>query len=183
MTTTQTVLYWIKLNWKKILFGVILIIFICLALTSCGARKVNKSKEVIDQVKETELITTDNTKVEIKTDTNTKVIDCTSTDEVEIRPADEKEIMVVNGKTYKNAILKVKKVKSNVVTDNKVIVAETKENDVKTTEKAKVQTSVNKESKQSDRKQFDWTWIILLIVAVIMFLLWWYFGIGKKKTK
>lgn len=173
---------WLERNIKKILLVIALVITVIVFLTSCGARKVEKSKEEIDQVKETETATTDNSKVEIKTDTNTKVIDCTDTNEVEIAPIDNTKEMVVNGKTYKNAVLKHKKVTAKIVTDKKELIAETKQNDIKTTvnEIAKLKSKTN--TKQSERKQFDWTWIIILITAIIMFLVWWYFGIGKKKN-
>ncbi len=178
---------WLERNIFKILVVIILIVSVFFALTSCGARKVSKSKENIEVEKQTESATTDNSKVEIKTDTNTKVIDCTDTDEVEITPIDNTMEMVVNGKTYKNATLKHKKTKANIVTDKKETIAETKQNDVKTTNKENVKAKINKTSKESDRKQFNWVPIIItiaaVILAIVMFVLWYYFGIGKKKKE
>jgi len=177
---------WLYKHGLKLFIGIMIAIALIGTLASCGARKVNKSKEEIKTTAETEIAISDNTKTEIKTDTNTKVIDCTSTDEIEIRPVDEKEIMIVNGKTYKNAVLKHKKVKNNIVTDSSKNVAETKQNDIKTVAKSKVDTESKKESKESDRKQFNWVPIIItfsiIILLIIMFVLWYYFGIGKKKN-
>lgn len=80
-----------------------LIILSTLLLVSCGTRKVEQKTDVT-----TKEVTTDNSVIETKTDTNVKVIDCTSTDEIEIIPVDNSKEIVVNGKTYKNVRLKAK---------------------------------------------------------------------------
>ena len=158
-----------------------LFILLVVILTSCGSRKVEKSKEVIKENKTTELTTTDNTKIEIKSDTNTKLIDCTNTDEIEIAPIDNTKEMSVNGKKYFNAILKHKKIKSNIVIDKSEKVAKNQKNDVKTDLKEVLIIDKSKEVKNIEREQFDFTKIMIVATLIIMFLIWWYFGIGKKK--
>jgi len=156
-----------------------------LFLISCGSRRVEKSKEVSKENKTTELTTTDNSTIEIKADTNTKVIDCTNTDEIEIAPIDNTKEMVVNGKTYKNAVLKHKKVKVNITTDKAEKVATNQKNDVKTDLKEVVVIEKSKESKKVDQEQFDFTKIIIvgsiMLLLITMFILYYYFGIGGKK--
>jgi len=167
--------------WQVILIW----IFIIFSIIGCGSRKVEKSKEVTKENKTTELTTTDNSTIEIKADTNTKVIDCTNTDEIEIAPIDNSKEMVVNGKTYKNAILKHKKIKANIITDKAEKVATNQKNDVKTDLKEVVAIEKIKEIKNVERKQFDWTKIIvvgsIMLLLITMFILYYYFGIGRKK--
>lgn len=157
------------------------ILLSALFFISCGSRKVEKSKEVTKENKTTELTTTDNTTIEIKADTNTKVIDCTNTDEIEIAPIDNTKEMSVNGKKYFNAILKHKKIKSNIVIDKSEKVAKNQKNDVKTDLKEVLIIDKSKEEKNIEREQFDFTKIMIVATLIIMFLIWWYFGIGKKK--
>jgi len=158
-----------------------ILLLLTLFLIGCGSRRVEKSKEVTKENKTTELTTTDNSTIEIKADTNTKVIDCTNTDEIEIAPIDNTKEMVVNGKKYLNAILKHKKVKANIITDKTEKVATNQKNDVKTDLKEVVAIETLKQNTNKKREQFDWTWIMIVGTLILMFLLWWYFGIGKKK--
>jgi len=151
-----------------------ILILSTLFLIGCGSRRVEKSKEVTKANKTTELTTTDNSTIEIKADTNTKVIDCTNTDEIEIAPIDNTKEMVVNGKKYFNAILKHKKVKTNITTDKAEKATTNQKNDVKTDLKEVVAIEKSKEIKNVERKQFDWTWIIILFVLICMGLYWYY---------
>ena len=144
-----------------------LIILSALLLIGCGTRKTNQTKTDVT----TKEVTTDNSVIETKTDSNTKVIDCTSTDEIEITPIDNTKEIVVNGKTYKNVRLKSKKTKNNVITTERKKVAETIKKDVKTKSKAKVQ--VKQKATESNKGNF-WNWIILvlLLIGVTWFVLW-----------
>lgn len=147
----------------------IITMLICtlLHLVSCGARKTSKL-ETTEKVK-TE--TTDNSKTETITDTNTKVIDCTDTDEITIVPVDNTKEIIVNGKTYKNVVLKHRKVKNNIVVDKVEKQAKTEQKAIKTITKAKKSVEV----KQTERKANNfWNWFILIVclIAFILFVIW-----------
>lgn len=147
-----------------------LILLSTILLISCSTRKVNKS----ENKKQSKVSIIDTSKTTTNIDTNTKVIDCTNTDELTIEPIDNSKPILVNGKTYKNVRFKTKKVKNNITTDKVEKVAK----------KEQKGTTIAKESKKSievkqvDKKQFNWFslwWLILLIIAMVCF--------GWKKRK
>ena len=137
-----------------------------LLLTSCGSRRVQKS--VVEQTTKTESTTTtvDSTKTVVSVDTNTKVVDCTDTDEVTIQPLDNTKEMVVNGKKYFNSVLKHKKTKSNtnINTSNKVAKIEQKA--VKTDGKAVSQSTTKVTAKETEKNGFNWWWLLLLLIPL-----------------
>ena len=143
------------------------ILLTLLLLASCGTRKTSQTKTDVT----TKEVTTDNSVIETKTDSNLKVIDCTLTDEIEIIPIDNTKEIVVNGKVYKNVRLKAKKTNNNVITTERKKVAETIKKDVKTKSKAKVQ--VKQKATESNKGNF-WNWILLivLVAGVIWFIIW-----------
>ena len=144
-----------------------LILLSALLLIGCGTRKTQQTKTDVT----TKEVTTDNTVIETKTDSNTKVIDCTSTDEIEIIPIDNTKEIVVNGKKYFNVSIKSKKTKNNVITTERKKVAETIKKDVKTKSKAKVQ--VKQKATESNKGNFgDWIILVLLLIGVTWFVLW-----------
>ena len=139
-----------------------LILISTILLISCGSRKVNKS-ETTEQSKVSII---DTSKITTNIDTNTKVIDCTNTDEVTIEPVDNSQPILVNGKTYKNVRFKTKKVKNNITTDKVEKVAKNKQKAVIMTKESKKSVEV----KQVERKQFNWLslwWLLLLIIAMV----------------
>ena len=93
-----------------------ILVLLAVLLTSCGARKVNKDNTTItkDSIVEsiTKVITEE--KKETKDSTNTKIV--VEIDEIIISPIDTTKEMVVNGKVFKNAVLKAKKIKLAVYT-------------------------------------------------------------------
>ena len=150
-----------------LLLAIVLGLLGAIFLTSCGSRKVNKS-EIKEQEQKTEKIT-------IETETivtdNTKIVDTSTTDEIEICPVSDSIPMVVNGIIYKNAKIRRKKSKNNisVVKDVKIQHNAQKE--------AVMMVKRNKviEVKQIERKQSYWwlLWFLLLIPI--------YFGYKKFK--
>jgi len=152
MTTTE------NNNENNIILIAILLAFItAIVLTSCGSRKVAKS-ETKEQEQKTEKITLE---TETRVTDNTKIIDTSTSDEIEICPVSDSLPMVINGITYKNAKIKRSKKKNNIS-----IVK-----DVKVQHKAQkegiVMVKKNKviEVKQTERKQsYCWLlWFLLLI--------------------
>ncbi len=99
-------------------------------LSSCGTRKV-----IIDEVKKdslshisTKIATVEDIKIETKNDI--------TTDEFTITPLDTCKDIVIDGKTYRNVVLRYKKTKDNTiqVQDIKVAKDELKTQDTKVTQ-------------------------------------------------
>jgi lipopolysaccharide export LptBFGC system permease protein LptF len=140
-----------------ILVAIILALFFAIVLTSCSSRKVAKS-ETKEQDQKTEKITLE---TETKVTDNTKIIDTSTTDEIEIVPVDNTLPFTVNGKEYKNVKIRHKKSKNNIsiVKDVKVQHNAQKE--------GVVMVKRNKviEVKQTERKDLYWwlLWFLLLI--------------------
>lgn len=131
-------------------------LLILLLLTSCGTRKVNKSKEEIKQDK-VEIVQTN---VQVKENAAVKVID--STDEICIEPIDSIKPMVIDGKSYLNVKIKHKKRKVNTSIVLDKIMSDTSVK--KTVEKIEVV----KDDKVIERKtslvtQLWWLWLLILL--------------------
>jgi hypothetical protein len=137
-----------------------LILLLSILIVGCGTRKTQQTKTDVT----TKEVTTDNSVIETKTDTNTKVIDCTLTDEIEIIPIDNTKEIVVNGKTYKNVRLKSKKTKNNVTTNKVEKVAKKQQNAIKIKSKA----SIEVKQKETERNSNYW-WLILLIPIYLLY--------------
>ena len=151
-----------------LLVAIVTALIAAIVLTSCGSRKVNKS-ETKEQEQKTEKITLE---TETMVTDNTKIIDTSTTDEIEICPVSDSLPMVVNGITYKNVKIRRKKSKNNISINK----------DVKVQHKAQkegvVMVKRNKviEVKQTERKESYWwlLWFLLLIPV--------YFGYKKYKV-
>jgi uncharacterized protein YcfL len=138
----------------------ILLFLITFLIVGCGTRKTQQTKTDV----KTKEVTTDNSVIETKTDTNTKVIDCTLTDEIEIIPIDNTKEIVVNGKTYKNVRLKSKKTKNNVTTNKVEKVAKKQQNAIKIKSKAIIEVK----QKETERNSNYW-WLLLLIPIYLLY--------------
>ena len=96
-----------------------LLAFSLIMLTcSCGTRKVQKT--IIKEETKTEQATTE--KKDISIDNQTKTVINEDAEEIEVKPIDTSKTITVNGKTYKNAIVTLRKKKVNTVIENKEIV-------------------------------------------------------------
>jgi competence protein ComGF len=99
---------------KKVIF--IIMVF----LASCSSRKVLVDKTDIkkDSIAETKVVVTKIDTVN-KTD-STKVIVNTDNSEITITPLDSSKTIIVDGQSYKNVVLNIKRNKSNTLyTNNK----------------------------------------------------------------
>jgi len=140
-----------------LLLAIVLGLLGAIFLTSCGSRKVNKS-EIKQQEQKTEKITLE---TETMVTDNTKIVDTSICDEIEIVPIDNTLPFTINGKEYKNAKIRHKKSKNNISINK----------DVKIQHKAQkegiVMVKRNKiiELKQTERKESYWwlLWFLLLI--------------------
>jgi hypothetical protein len=146
-----------------LLIAIVLGLLGAIFLTSCGSRKVNKS-EIKEEEQKTEKSTLE---TETRVTDNTKIIDTSTSDEIEICPVSDSLPMVINGITYKNAKIKRSKKKNNISIAK----------DVKVQHKAKkeglVMVKRNKviEVKQIERKESYW-WLLWLLLLIPI----WYYG-------
>jgi hypothetical protein len=133
-------------------------ILVSLFLIGCSSRKVaiqEINKDSLKQI-ETKIVTKEETNISIKNDIYT--------DEFIITPLDTLKDIVVNGITYKNVVLRYKKVKDNSLhIEKKTIV----KNELK---KELTKTSVKEFKKDIDRKQNYWNYLWLLLIPVIYYL-------------
>jgi hypothetical protein len=145
-----------------LLVAIVTALIAAIVLTSCGSRKVAKS-ETKEQEQKIEKITLE---TETRVTDNTKIIDTSTTDEIEISPLSDTLPMVVNGITYKNAKIRRKKSKNNisVVKDVKIQHNAQKE--------AVMMVKRNKviEVKQTERKDSYWWLLWFLLLIPIYFL-------------
>ncbi len=150
-----------------ILIALILGLLGAIFLTSCGSRKVNKS-ETKEQEQKIEKITLE---TETRVTDNTKIVDTSTTDEIEICPISDSLPMVVNGITYKNAKIRRKKSKNNISIEKDVKIQHNEEKE------GVVMVKRNKviEVKQTERKDSYW-WLFWLLLLIPI-----YFGYKKIK--
>lgn len=128
-------------------------LLILLLLVSCATRKVNKTTEEIKQVS-TEVVQNN-----IQTKQDSIVFIADSTTEICIEPVDSIKPMVIDGKTYVNAKISLKKRKVNTSIALKKIVSDTS---LKTSSK---KIEATKSEKITERKSgFNWWWLLLLII-------------------
>jgi hypothetical protein len=135
-----------------------LYILVSLILFSCGSRKVAIEEIKKDSLKQIE------TKIVTKEETNIAIKNDIYTDEFTITPLDTLKDIVVNGITYKNVVLRYKKVKDNSLHIEKKTMLK---NEVK---KEIVKTSVKSFKKEIDRKQNYWNYLWLLLIPVCYYL-------------
>jgi hypothetical protein len=142
-----------------LLIAIVIGLITAIVLTSCGSRKVQKS-EIKEQEQKTEKITLE---TETRVTDNTKIIDTSTTDEIEIIPIDNTQPITVNGKEYKNVKIRHKKNKKNITINKDVkIQHKAQKSGLKT-----VKRDLIIERKVIDRKQSYWwlLWFLLLIPA------------------
>ena len=145
-----------------LLLAIVLALLGAIFLTSCGSRKVAKS-ETKEQEQKTEKITLE---TETRVTDNTKIVDTSTCDEIEIVPVDNTLPFTVNGKEYKNVKIRHKKSKNNISINK----------DVKVQHKAHksglVMVKRNKiiEVKQTERKESYWWLLWFLLLIPIYFL-------------
>jgi len=133
-------------------------ILVSLFLFSCASRKVNKEVTQKDSLKQIE------TKIVTKEETNISIKNDIYTDEFTITPLDTLKDIVVNGITYKNVVLRYKKVKDNSLHIEKKIVSK---NEYK---KEIVKTSNKTFQKKIDKKANYFIYLWLLLIPLFFFI-------------
>ena len=146
-----------------LLIAIILALITAIVLTSCGSRKVSKS-ETKEQEQKTEKITLE---TETRVTDNTKIVDTSTSDEIEISPVSDSLPMVVNGITYKNAKIKRSKKKNNIsIVKDVKIQHNAQKSDLKVVKSNRII-----EVKQTERKDSYWwlLWFLFLIPIYILY--------------
>jgi len=149
-----------------------LLLITCLMLMSCGARKVAIEKSTVKKdsiaTVEVKVITVENKEKMDSTNITTTIDD----HEVTITPIDTCKEIIVDGKHYKNVILKIKKTKTNSLYINKKKESETKLIDSTATSKVIKKEVVDSKLKTIDKKA-NYFWVIwLFLLILILYLLW-----------
>ena len=144
-------------TWVLFWLSVIVASIVITMLSSCGTRKV-----VIDEVKKdslsqisTKIVTKENIKIETKNDI--------VTNEFIISPLDTCKDIVVNGITYKNAILSYKKTKDNSLHKQDIKVSKIEDKQQTT----KVEVKEKKKEIKKVSNPFGY-----IIIIVIIYLIW-----------
>lgn len=149
-----------------------LIFILSLLLVGCGARKVDIEKSNIkkDSIVETKVAVV-NLENKEKTDSTNIVIN-SSIDEIVITPIDTFKNIVVDGKVYKNVILRIKKTRSNTSYSNKKKESETSLKSLVATTKASKTEDSQIRSKHI-YKPANYSWIIwVLLLIFILYIIW-----------
>jgi hypothetical protein len=147
---------------------VILIIFL-FTLASCASRKVQTN---IVETKTDSIVEQKDT-VAIKIIDSVSVIKDITIDEITITPLDTCKPFTVDGKVYKNVVIKIKKTKDNsLYSEKKTVSKNTSKQQLKRVTKA-----TNNKTKQTVRKSNPFKYfILLLILIVVLFLAYKYFN-------
>jgi len=148
------------------------IIITLILLTSCASRKVNIDKTITkkDSIVETKIETVTN---EIKKTKDTiNIITIEDASEIAIIPVDPSKEMLVDGKSYKNVSLKIKKNRVNTVFKSSKIRTNIKHKDSISTTKAEETTNTLGKIKKIERKQNYWLIVYWFILILIIYLLW-----------
>ena len=149
-----------------------LILLFLIILTSCASRHVQIDKLDIkkDSVAETKVAVT-TTEKKIKTD-STNIITTIDNSEITITPIDTCKEIIVEGKHYKNVVLKIKKNKVNTLYTNNKTESNNKRIDSVATIKVNKTERVSGKNKTIDKKA-NYCWILwLLLLILILYLLW-----------
>jgi hypothetical protein len=140
------------------------LVFLSLTLFSCATRKVAMTKSVVETK-------TDSVVVEKKDSVSIQqnaISIKESIDEFEIVPIDTAKPLIIEGKKYFNAAIRLKKTNREVVDTTKIVVAKSEERTIevkKEEEKKSVDKKVEKKS-----FTFIWLWILLIVAAAVAVL-------------
>lgn len=149
-----------------------IIFILALLLTSCGSRKVaiNNTEVKKDSTAITEIKTVKESEI-IKEDINNAFI-FESNEEIEIHPIDTSKTILVDGKVYKNVIIRAKKNKTSSLHTNIKKESETKRIDSVSGSVIIKKEQTNIKTKNVDKKESIitniWLWLLLLFIIIII---------------
>jgi hypothetical protein len=136
--------------------AVILAVIVITLLSSCGTRKV-----VIDEVKKDSL---SQISTKIVTEEVIKIENDIVIDEITITPLDTCKDVVVNGITYRNAVLSYKKTKDNTIHNIKVSEKKLEVQDTKVTQNRKV-----KDIEKTSNPFLIFLWLLIPLFMYIIY--------------
>lgn len=147
-------------------------ILLLILFTSCASRHVQVDKLEVkkDSVVETKILvkTIENTE---KTD-STNIVTTIDNSEIVITPIDTCKEIMVEGKVYKNVILRIKKNKVNTLYTNKKTESNNKLKDSVAVIKVNKTEKISGKNKTIDRKANYWWILWLLLLILILYKLW-----------
>ena len=149
-----------------------LILLFLIVLTSCASRQVQVDKIDIkkDSLAETK-VTVTTIENKIKTD-STNIITTVDNSEITITPIDTCKEIIVEGKVYKNVVLKIKKNKANTLYTNNKTESNNKRVDSVATVKVNKTETVSGKNKTIEKKANYWWILWLLILILTLYQLW-----------
>lgn len=144
----------LKMKTKKVFLFLLIILF-----ASCSTRKVAKT-----EIKETTKVSVIDTSKEVSTkNENINIVENSEKEVFTITPIDTTKKMVVNGKSYFNAILKHEKNKAKKEYKKDIKVSNIKQKAVILANETNKQVF----QKQIERKSFNFWWLLLLLIPLI----------------
>ena len=149
-----------------------LILLFLIILTSCASRhvQVDKLDTKKDSIAETK-VTVTTIENKIKTD-STNIVTTIDNSEITITPIDTCKEIIVEGKVYKNVVLKIKKNKANTLYTNNKRESNNKRKDSVAAIKVNKTEKTSGKNKTIDKKA-NYCWILwLLLLILILYLLW-----------
>ena len=149
-----------------------IILLFLIILTSCASRHVQVDKVDIkkDSVVETKVIVTT---IENKINTDsTNINTTTDCSEIIITPIDSSKTIIVDGKSYRNVVLKIKKSKTNTSYTNNKRESNNKRKDSIAVIKAEKTERVVGKNKTIEKSVNYWWLLWLIILILILYLLW-----------
>lgn len=149
-----------------------IILLLLIVLTSCAGRHVQVSKIDIkkDSVVEAKVLVTTIESKE-KTD-STNIVTTIDNNEIIITPIDTCKEIIVDGKSYKNVVLKIKKSKTNTLYTNNKTESNIKRKDSIGVSKTTLKETTVGKTKTIDKKANYWYLFYWLILILIIYLLW-----------
>jgi len=135
-------------------------------LCSCGTRKVQKSST--KEETKTEVNATVNNDIEKSTQTNTVIND--ESNEMEVIPLDTTKPLLINGKSYFNAKVKLTHRKAKTEITAKEVVKDLSKHETKAIITAKKQTRV----KDTEKKYNPFLPLLWLLIPAAILLVWKY---------
>ena len=149
-----------------------LILLFLIILTSCASRQVQVDKLDIkkDSVAKTKVIVT-TIENKIKTD-STNIVTTIDNSEIVIAPIDTCKEIVVEGKVYKNVVLRIKKNKVNTLYTNNKRESNNKRKDSVAVIKINKTEKISGKNKTIEKKASYWWILWLLLLILTLYQLW-----------
>jgi len=150
---------------RKLMITLLMLSLIWL-LCSCGTRKVQKSST--KEENKIEQSTKINNDIETKTETKTVIND--ESNEMEIAPIDTAKVLIINGKEFKNAKVKILHRK----TDTNITAKETVKDKTTIKNEAVIASKKQTTTKDIEKKSNPFTPLLWLLIPAAIYLIWKY---------